>query len=71
MMRGENRSQAETGRLTGGPAGRDARERSGANEPDGHRGSHEHESRRGHGDRPEAALRAYYGNLRVGRSRPR
>lgn len=70
-MQSENGSQADTGRLTGGSAGHDVRGRSGATEPDGRRGSHEHESRGGHGDGPEAALRAYYGNLRVGRSRPR
>ncbi len=70
-MQGETGYQADTGRLTGGSAGRDARGRSPVSEPDRRRGSHEHESRGGHGDGPEAALRAYYGNLRVGRSRPR
>ena len=70
-MHGENDSQAETGRLTGGSGGHDARGRSTSPERDDRRRSHEHESRGGLADGPEAALRAYYGNLRVGRARPR
>lgn len=71
MMHGENDSQADTGRLTGGSGGHDARGRSTPPERDDRRRSHEHESRGGLADGPEAALRAYYGNLRVGRTRPR
>ncbi len=70
-MRGGDGSQAHTGRLTGGPGGHDARGRSTSPERDDRRRSHEHESRGGLADGPEAALRAYYGNLRVGRTRPR
>lgn len=70
-MQGENGSHAGSGRLTGGPAGHDARSRSGSPQRHDRRLSHEHETRGGLADGPEAALRAYYGNLRVGRARPR
>lgn len=70
-MHGANGSQADAGRLTGTSAGHDTRSRSGTTERDDRRRSHEHESRGGLADGPEAALRAWYGNLRVGRSRPR
>lgn len=68
-MHGDNASQAGTGRLTAESAGHDARSRTTTAERDDRRRSHEHESRGGLADGPEAALRAYYGNLRVGRSR--
>ena len=67
----ENGSHADTGRLSGGSAGHDARSRSGSVERDDRRRMHQHESRVGLADGPEAALRAYYGNLRVGRARRR
>jgi len=70
-MQGENGSQADTGRLSGGSGSHEARGRSTSPERDDRRRSHEHESRGGLADGPEAALRAYYGNLRVGRTRPR
>ena len=70
-MHGESGVQAKTDRLTGGSAGHDARSRTASPERDDRRRSHEHESRAGLADGLEAALRAYYGNLRVGRSRPR
>lgn len=70
-MQGENGSQGDAGRRSGGSAGHDARSRSTSPEGDDGTCSHEHESRDGLADGPEAALRAYYGNLRVGRARPR
>ena len=71
-MHGENGSQADPVRPGGGSGGHDdARSRSTSPERDDRRRSHEHESRGGLADGPEAALRAYYGNLRVGRTRPR
>lgn len=71
MMHGENGAQADTRRLSGSSSGHDVRSRSTSPERDDRRRSHEHESRGGLADGPEAALRAYYGNLRVGRTRPR
>ena len=53
------------------PRGHDARRRSTSPEQDDRRRSREHESRGGLADGPSAALRAYHGNLRVGRARPR
>ena len=70
-MQGESDSQADTGRSAGVWNGHHTRNRSAPTEPDDRRRSHEPKSRGGLGDGPDAALRAYYGNLRVGRSRPR